>query len=198
MALVAGQMCQRLEATRQTLASLFASSEQISAVVRLISGVAEKTNLLALNAAIEAARAGEQGRGFAVVADEVRQLASQTQQSTADIAAIVQQLQQHMQDAMQAMGELRQQSDRTGQQAKDSQQGLAAVAQRITHVAEQLTSIAATVEEQCTVTLSLTEMQQQLLGKSEQSADDARVVSASAEALGTVALELKDAVAVFR
>lgn len=96
------------------------------------------------------------------------------------------------------MGELRQQADCTGLQAKDSQQGLAAVAQRITHVADQLTSIAATVEQQCAVTMSLTEMQQQLLGKSEQSADDARVVSASAEALGTVALELRDAVAVFR
>ncbi len=113
----------------------------------------------------------------------------------ADIAAIVQ---QHVHDAVQVMRELRQQADVTGQQAKASQQGLATVALRITHVADQLTSIAATVEEQCAVTMSLTEMQQQLLGKSEQSADDARVVSASAEALGTVALELRDAVAVFR
>lgn len=93
----------------------------------------------------------------------------------ADITAIVQ---QHVHDAVQVMRELRQQADVTGQQAKASQQGLATVALRITHVAVQLTSIAATEEEQC--------------------ADDARVVSASAEALGTVALELRDAVAVFR
>ena len=75
-------------------------SRDIEGVIRIVSDVAERTNLLALNAAIEAARAGVHGRGFAVVAEEVRKLAGQTQKATHQIADSIEQIQREIRESI--------------------------------------------------------------------------------------------------
>ena len=60
-------------------------SQEIGAVLDIVSELAEQTNILAINATIEAAGAGEAGKRFAVVADEIRKLADRVGGSTKEI-----------------------------------------------------------------------------------------------------------------
>lgn len=72
-------------ASNAQVSELASKVSDISDAVRMISEIANKTNLLALNASIEAARAGQVGRGFSVVAGEVKNLAAQTTNVTENI-----------------------------------------------------------------------------------------------------------------
>ena len=64
-------------------------SQQIGAVLDIVSELAEQTNILAINATIEAAGAGESGKRFAVVADEIRKLADRVGGSTKEIRTLI-------------------------------------------------------------------------------------------------------------
>ncbi|RMM44516.1 hypothetical protein ALQ78_03172 [Pseudomonas syringae pv. aptata] len=98
------QISENIGASAKLVSQLGDRSEQITAIVNTIRGIADQTNLLALNAAIEAARAGDQGRGFAVVADEVRQLAGRTSGSTTEIAEMIGKILAETREAVASMG----------------------------------------------------------------------------------------------
>ncbi len=108
-------------------------------IVELIGNITGQINLLALNATIESARAGEAGRGFAVVASEVKNLANQAKQATDKIG--------------QEIGNL------NGISA-DVVGALTAIKQSIQEVSEYVTSTAAAVEEQSTVTSEMSSSMQ--------------------------------------
>jgi len=64
-------------------------SQEIGAVLDIVSELAEQTNILAINATIEAAGAGEAGKRFAVVADEIRKLADRVGGSAKEVRGLI-------------------------------------------------------------------------------------------------------------
>jgi methyl-accepting chemotaxis protein len=81
------------EAAEGVVRALGERTREIGAIVDVIDGVADETNLLALNAAIIAAQAGDQGRAFSVVADEIKDLAERVLTSTKEIGSLIRSVQ---------------------------------------------------------------------------------------------------------
>ena len=79
------------------------SVNKIQESVKLISSIAEETNLLSLNASIEAARAGEAGKGFGVVATEIQKLAEESNRSAATIGEVIKNLAAESRNTVDAM-----------------------------------------------------------------------------------------------
>jgi methyl-accepting chemotaxis protein len=130
------------------------AAQAMSGILELIGNITGQINLLALNATIESARAGEAGRGFAVVASEVKSLANQAKQATDKIGAEIESLNGISGDVVTA---------------------LETIKKSIQDVSEYVTSTAAAVEEQSTVTSEMSSSMQR-------AADEARAIAAGAAA----------------
>ncbi|MGJ5178458.1 PAS domain-containing protein [Bradyrhizobium oligotrophicum] len=115
------------------------ATQAMSGIVELISNITGQINLLALNATIESARAGDAGRGFAVVASEVKNLANQAKAATDKIGAEIAGLNGISSEVVNALNEIK---------------------TEIQNVSEYVTSTAAAVEEQSTVTSEMSSSMQ--------------------------------------
>ncbi len=103
---IAASAVKQANLTDERIGELSRAAQDIGDVVKLITAIAEQTNLLALNATIEAARAGEAGRGFAVVASEVKSLASQTAKATDEISSHILGMQSATRESVAAIKEI--------------------------------------------------------------------------------------------
>ena len=87
------QIKEQVEGIAENILALSEKTQQIGEIIATVTDIASQSNMLALTASIEAARAGEHGKGFAVVAMEVRSLAEQSKQATAQVKAILSEIQ---------------------------------------------------------------------------------------------------------
>ncbi len=123
------------EVANTSAESLNKSAAAMTNIVTLIQDIAGQINLLALNATIESARAGEAGRGFAVVASEVKNLANQAANSTKTIATEITSMQSVTEEVVGA---------------------LSLISTSMDSVLENVSSVAATLEQQTSATHEIT------------------------------------------
>lgn len=161
----------------EVIQELEGHSNKISDILVTIGGVADQTNLLALNAAIEAARAGDHGRGFAVVADEVRGLAQSTQNATAEIQAMIENLQKGTSTAVTVMNNSREQAEQSVNQVNQSSEALGQIGQHVIEISDMNSQIAASAEEQSSVSedinrnvVAMDEAAKEVAGQAEENA----------------------------
>lgn len=133
---VGEQASKRAAEITRLMETLGQAAKEIGQVTETITEISSQTNLLALNATIEAARAGEAGKGFAVVANEIKALALQTAGATEDIKSKISGVQGSASNAVKDMVK---------------------VNNVIQEMETIISSIAAAIEEQATVTRDLSD-----------------------------------------
>ncbi len=156
-------------------------SAEIGSIVSIIKEISSQINLLSLNASIEAARAGESGRGFAVVAHEVKKLAEQSDQSSTQIAAIIEQIQSQTAAAV-AVLERENQEVIAGQQGmNDASRSFQTILSSITEVSQQLEEISAASQQMSASSEEITASLHQVEGASQGSYTRSQNIAAASE-----------------
>lgn len=188
----------RVESIAETILALSEQTQQIGEITAVVTNLSQQSKMLALNASIEAAKAGEAGKGFAVVAAEVRELAEQSQQSTAQVQKILQDIRHATDRAVMATEE--------GSKGVDAGVGLVertgTVMQKLSEVIRE-TSIAsqqivAAVRQEAVGIDQVSQAMAEINKVTAQFVSSAQQSKASTVELRNVASRLRDSVSVYK
>lgn len=186
--------------TAQAMETLKERTSDIGKFLTVINEVAEQTNLLALNAAIIAAQAGVHGQGFAVVATEIKELAERTRNSTKEIAAVVQGLQQEAQRASTSIKDAEECIKEGENLSVNSGHALSKIYEGIKEASEHMTEIALATEEQVresqqirSVTERVSDMVTQIVRATREQAKGSELIMAAVQEMKVHNLQVSQA-----
>ncbi|NPA36760.1 MAG: HAMP domain-containing protein [Chlorobi bacterium] len=149
----------------------------INEKIKIITDLAERTNLLSINAAIEATRSGNAGKGFGVVAKEIRALADKSRVASDEIKNL----------------------SKTGTDiSKAAEQKLNNLIPEITQSEENVKNIVDTSKEQKDVVLNINSSVTDLIEITDQGSMMSKNMAESAKDLSLQAEQLKSLIAIFK
>jgi methyl-accepting chemotaxis protein len=188
---VMGTVNAKASGLKSEMEDLGGQAQGIGQIMRVISDIADQTNLLALNAAIEAARAGEAGRGFAVVADEVRKLAEKTMTATNEVSDYIASIQESVKRNMTATDDTSHVIGEADALTHEAGEALRQILSFVEKTSDQVRGIAAAAEEQSATSEEINRTTNSINEIAGQAAEAMSHASHSVNDLTTLASDLK-------
>jgi methyl-accepting chemotaxis protein len=139
---------EQMDSIAETITKLSEQGQAIGEITATVNDLADQATLLAVNAAIEAAKAGEHGVGFTVVAQEIRSLAEQSKQATAQVRAILGEIQKATTAAVLATEQGTKTVEAGVKQSHEAGESIRSLAEGMTESAQAATQIAASSQQQ--------------------------------------------------
>lgn len=193
-----GLIRETIQETGKRIKRLGERTQEISGIVDVINGIAERTTVLALNASMQAASAGEAGRGFAVVADEVQRLAESSRKATEQIATLVKNIVAETNDTMSVMDRAIGQVVEGSDKATEAADQMSKTVQTTDYLVSSVEEIAAGTEQQARMASSLRERADAIREQTEQTSHQLIAQLEQTQNLAEYANRLVSSVSVFK
>ncbi len=189
---------EQMESVAESIVRLSEQGQAIGEIIATVNDLADQSNLLAVNAAIEAAKAGEQGKGFAVVAQEVKTLAEQSKQATAQVRAILGDIQKATGAAVMATEKGDKAVESGVKQSTQAGDSVRSLAESIAEAAQAALQIAASAQQQLVGMDQIALAMENIKQASAQNAASTKQAEVSARNLHTLGQKLQGLVEQFQ
>ncbi|MGE5497944.1 MAG: methyl-accepting chemotaxis protein [Syntrophothermus sp.] len=188
----------QMEIIADSIIRLTEQSRAIAEIISTVNDLAEQSNLLSVNASIEAARAGEHGKAFGIVAQEIKSLAEQSKQATAQVKAVLNDIQNAINSAVLATEQGEKIVEDGTKLAEQSENAISNLAETVSVAKDSAIQTSVITQEQLVGMSQIAMAMENIKAASIQSVTTTKDLESSARSLQQMSSKLKESVSVFK